>query len=314
MLPPTLPASALSEMTRVKKPQVWCYKIVPLYVRVTGGEFVVFKKPGHTLAESGLPENKLPKQLYLRDCDKHASLPEVQEGLNARLSEALEEGDREKAKALVVDIASETLAQPRAGGLHRLGNTVTTLCAGFANDHGALVQLAMLANNDYSTSLHSVNLAALTLGYCLRNGLPQKETQNLGLAALLHDVGKTQIPREILDAPRRLTDAEFQLIRSHPLVGGRIVAGEPFPPEVHEAVIQHHERLDGSGYPKGIREIAFPARLIGLLDAYEALTSDDRPYRKAMRPIDTLQLLREDVTQGKLDKEIFTNFARTLGS
>ena len=75
---------------------------------------------------------------------------------------------------------------------------------------------------------------------------------------------------------------------------------------------EHHEKLDGSGYPKGLRKISFNGRLIGIVDCYEALTNEDRPYRRAMDPLETLNLLKRDVEAGKFDRGLFEKFCYSL--
>ena len=99
----------------------------------------------------------------------------------------------------------------------------------------------------------------------------------------LHDIGKMAVPAEILSKPGRLSDAEFELIRQHPQTGYEILAGIDFPWPVAEIVLQHHERLDGSGYPQGLEgdEILLEARILAVADVVEAMSSH-RPYRPAL--------------------------------
>jgi PAS domain S-box-containing protein/putative nucleotidyltransferase with HDIG domain len=135
---------------------------------------------------------------------------------------------------------------------------------------------------DPYTAGHQRRVAALACAIGKEMGLPIDKIEGIRVACLLHDVGKITIPIEILSKPGRLTETEFSFIKKHPQVGFDILKGIEFPWEVAEIVHQHHERIDGSGYPLGlIRErILLEARILGVADVVEAMSSH-RPYRPA---------------------------------
>jgi HD-GYP domain-containing protein (c-di-GMP phosphodiesterase class II) len=114
--------------------------------------------------------------------------------------------------------------------------------------------------------------------------MDEKELSSLDIAAALHDVGKIGVPEAILDKPGRLDEREMEVVRRHSTIGAGIVEDIPDYAEVRSAILYHHERWDGSGYPEGLagEKIPFFARIIALADVYDAIT-DDRPYRKGMR-------------------------------
>ena len=120
-----------------------------------------------------------------------------------------------------------------------------------------------------------------------------KELQALHAGALLHDIGKLAVPEYILNKPGKLTEAEFAKMKIHPTVGGDILKRVNFPYPVEDIVRYHHEKWDGSGYPKGLKAEGIPlvARIISVVDFYDA-TRCDRPYRKGMKREDSLNLLR----------------------
>src|SRR5688572_25092143 len=126
----------------------------------------------------------------------------------------------------------------------------------------------------------------------LFNVSPQ-ELQALEAGALLHDIGKLAVPEYILNKPGKLTEAEFAKMKIHPTVGGDILRRVNFPYPVEDIVRYHHEKWDGSGYPKGLKAESIPlvARIISVVDFYDA-TRCDRPYRKGMKREDSLNLLR----------------------
>lgn len=134
----------------------------------------------------------------------------------------------------------------------------------------------------YETFQHSKRVAAYSRLFAERYGMPKAKLDRLELGALLHDIGKIGIPRNVLLKPGPLTDDEWRVMRSHPSIGRRLL--EPFEQLETEAevVYGHHERWDGLGYPQGLiaDEIPLTARLFSIVDAFDAITSD-RPYRPA---------------------------------
>jgi diguanylate cyclase (GGDEF)-like protein/putative nucleotidyltransferase with HDIG domain len=132
---------------------------------------------------------------------------------------------------------------------------------------------------------------ATEMGKLLKVGA--KEVQALFAGALLHDIGKLAVPEYILNKPGKLTEAEFAKMKIHPTVGGDILRRVNFPYPVEDIVRYHHEKWDGSGYPKGLKAESIPlvARIISVVDFYDA-TRCDRPYRKGMKREDSLALLR----------------------
>jgi HD-GYP domain-containing protein (c-di-GMP phosphodiesterase class II) len=139
-----------------------------------------------------------------------------------------------------------------------------------------------------------VALLAVRVGEQLR--LPPATLRHLAVGALLHDIGKLAVPDAVLGKPGALTDEEFAQIKRHPGAGLRLLDElGGFDPEVHRLVGQHHERLDGSGYPDGLQgpELGIGPRILAVCDVFDALTSD-RVYRDAWTEADALELLRRE--------------------
>jgi putative nucleotidyltransferase with HDIG domain len=154
---------------------------------------------------------------------------------------------------------------------------------------------------------------ALVIGYASHENYSLAEKKILGLSALLHDIGKAKIDSEILTAPRKLTYDEFEKIKSHTTTGYQILSRCKFAnPDIKLCALQHHEKIDGSGYPNGLKHTSEIAQTIGIIDCYEALTNDDRPYRSAMDPFKALTIIKDDVTAGKFNRRIFEKFCNSL--
>ena len=135
---------------------------------------------------------------------------------------------------------------------------------------------------DPYTAGHQRKVATLSAAIARRMGLPEKACEGIFLAAMVHDIGKISIPAELLSKPSRLNPLEMALIRTHPDSACEILEKVESPWRLAEVVRQHHERMDGSGYPRGLRgeEILLEARIIAVADVLEAVASD-RPYRPA---------------------------------
>jgi len=136
---------------------------------------------------------------------------------------------------------------------------------------------------DPYTSGHEHRVAHLACAIGQELGLPERQIDGLRVAGHIHDLGKIAVPAEILSKPSRLTEVELQLVREHSLIGYNLIRNLEFPWPIAQMVLQHHERLDGSGYPHGIQgdEIIFEARILMIADVVEAM-SGHRPYRPAL--------------------------------
>jgi 5'-deoxynucleotidase YfbR-like HD superfamily hydrolase len=125
-------------------------------------------------------------------------------------------------------------------------------------------------------------------------GLSEDEIIKISIAAYLHDLGKVGIPDHILQKAEALTDAEYAIVKTHPSIGSRLLGGHPLAEMVTSAAKDHHERLDGTGYPNGLRgnQLSLTARIVSIADAFDAMTST-RPYRKGMSVEQALGRLEE---------------------
>ncbi len=140
-----------------------------------------------------------------------------------------------------------------------------------------------LEKRDPYTAGHQHQVAKLARAIAREMNLPRQIVEGIYMGGLIHDIGKIYVPAEILSRPGRLSEAEFNLIKAHPQVGYDIVKGIEFPWPVTQMILQHHERLDGSGYPQGLKDgdIALEAKILAVADVVEAMASH-RPYRPGL--------------------------------
>lgn len=139
-------------------------------------------------------------------------------------------------------------------------------------------------------------------------GFPITDVARIALGGFLHDLGKVGVPDSILNKPDRLTDAEYAVIKTHPEVGERLLSGHPLAVLARPAVLSHHETPDGKGYPHGLagEAIALDARIVGIADAFDAMTSS-RPYRRGMPAEKALDIIESNLGR-QFDRELGERF------
>ncbi|MDI4634027.1 HD-GYP domain-containing protein [Pelomonas sp. V22] len=182
-----------------------------------------------------------------------------------------------------------------------------------ARNPSALISLARLKTKDDYTYLHSVAVCALMVSLSRQLGLDEAQTREAGLAGLLHDVGKMMMPTEVLNKPGQLTDAEFAVMRSHPMRGYEALKeGNAVPEAALEVCLHHHEKMDGSGYPhrQAGEQISLLSRMGAVCDVYDAITSN-RPYKNAWDAAGSLQRMAQ--WQGHFDPRVFQAFVKCVG-
>jgi putative nucleotidyltransferase with HDIG domain len=149
---------------------------------------------------------------------------------------------------------------------------------------GTIQAMALTAETrDPYTAGHQRRVARLARAIAEEMQLPEDQIEAVYMAAIVHDIGKIYVPAEILSKPGRITEIEFSMIKTHSQVGYDILKNIEFPWPIAEIVLQHHERLDGSGYPSGLSDenILLEAKIIAVADVIEAMASH-RPYRPAL--------------------------------
>lgn len=207
---------------------------------------------------------------------------------DARMGKAIK---IEQARALVEEISSSVLRQPHA-----------------------LISLARLKSADEYTYMHSVAVCALMIALARQLALEEEMVREAGFAGLLHDLGKVGIPNKVLNKPGKLTDAEFSVVKSHPEVGARILMENyDVSPLVLDVCLHHHEKVDGTGYPHGLKgeNISLFAKMGAVCDVYDAITSN-RPYKKGWAPADSIRKMAE-WSKGHFDEAVFQAFVKTVG-
>jgi len=202
----------------------------------------------------------------------------------------------------------------KAVELEQVEPVVESITESILRNSGALIGLMRIKNKDDYTFMHCVAVGTFMIALGKQLGMSDDELVDAGTAGLLHDVGKCLVPLDVLNKPGRLTAAEFDVIREHPMRGYRMLRDAGFQDSVAlEVVLHHHERLDGKGYPDQLKgdEVTRLARMGAVVDVYDAMGSD-RCYRKADPPTSVLKLLLSE-SGSHFDPVIVHSFIKSLG-
>ena len=298
---------------RARRSYLFLYQSVPLYYRAKGERFGIYKPSGISLKEMRVKENLIPRELFLKKTDKAKGIKEVQRAFNQQLQRELESHNLKGLKKTLVNLVDEMFSEPSSGVLEGLSNTVNIILSEFIEYPDIIKTFWKIPDTDYTTALHSINVMALAIQYAISRKYDKSKIKLMAMCGLLHDVGKTKTNDDILTATQKLSESEFAKIKYHPIQGYNLLKRCKFAnPEIKLTALQHHERLDGSGYPNGLTHISEFAQIISILDSFEALTNDERPYRDSMIPYNALDLIQKEVVAGKFHKDIYAKFLYSL--
>lgn len=218
-----------------------------------------------------------------------------------------------KAKKAVVEMFSDA-RMGKAIQVEQAKGLVEEISASVMRHPHALISLARLKNADEYTYMHSVAVCGLMIALARQLQLDEELVREAGLAGLLHDLGKMGIPAKILNKPGKLTEDEFNTIKSHPEIGANVLMDHPLvSPLVLDVVLHHHEKVDGTGYPHRLKGdyISLLAKMGSVCDVYDAVTSN-RPYKKGWAPAESIRKMAE-WSKGHFDEMIFQAFVKTVG-
>jgi putative nucleotidyltransferase with HDIG domain len=202
----------------------------------------------------------------------------------------------------------------RAINAEAAGEMVDEISSSVARNPGALISLARLKTADDYTYMHSVAVCALMVALARQLGFGDGETREAGMAGLLHDLGKALTPSEVLNKPGKLTDAEFTIMKLHPVEGHRLLAEAGAVGKIPlDVCLHHHEKMDGTGYPDRLpgETISLYARMGAVCDVYDAITSN-RPYKAGWDPAESIRKMAE-WSRGHFDERVFQAFVRSIG-
>lgn len=246
---------------------------------------------------------------------ERARAAEVRTPARAEMGAELERAARicENARGAMISMFSEARmgeAIDSAGALE----LVDEINASVERNPGALISLARLKTVDDYTFMHSIAVCGLMLSLGRQLGLDARQLRDAGMAGLLHDLGKAVVPANVLNKPGKLTDAEFDLVKKHPQLGHAILIEAGKVGEIAlDVCLHHHERVDGTGYPHGLKgsAISLYAKMGTVCDVYDAITSN-RPYKTGWNPAESIRQMA-GWSKGHFDERVFYAFVKSVG-
>ena len=220
---------------------------------------------------------------------------------------------RENSKFIIKDILND----PRGGDvIQKAGELVETLTGAILDNRSNFYNLLKITTHDYYTYTHSLNVCSLSIGLGVNIKLKTNpDLIELGLGALLHDIGKCSIEQRILNKPGRLTEDEFKNVQNHVIASEELLSDSKMqiPQKSIFTIMQHHEKLSGNGYPYKLKgdQVHLYGRIGAIVDFYDALTTE-RSYKKAYSPFEAFQLLSE--VKEDYDQQLIKKFIVMLGN
>lgn len=246
------------------------------------------------------PEPEIPEQIQ-----KTIEKTRVADPSKVKLSESVKARVSEGIQFLYSNTDSEDFAEA--------SNSITKdLMKAITDNQAIAVDISALKVSDEYTFKHSVDVATMAMIVGKKHGLSDTDVYNIGISGLLHDVGKSKIPNEILNKAGKLTDEEFALMKKHTLLGYEILKGkDEISEQISMGVLQHHEKINGKGYPLGLPEekIHLFAKVLSVADIYDALVTE-RVYKKAYSQRDAVEMIMS--MTGELDIGVMKSFMESV--
>ena len=297
----------------VRKSQIHFYLETPLYIKNDKGNFILYKAENIKIDHSRFSEDAFP-QLYIPEEMKETAFEELQGQLKEKLKERVNSGDLKSVKSVLSKIVQEAIQEPLEENLQTLPETLDIIYQEYSNTTNILKNIAGLQFGGSTLVEHSTNVMLLVLNYCIFKRLPDEDTKKLSLGELLHDVGLARIPKQITEANHKLSDSEFNTYKTHTIIGHDIIKeSKHIDSLIAVGVHEHHERLNGTGYPRSLSKISFEGRLIGLIDCFDNLTNNVKSHRKKKDPFGAMKIIQNEILKEDLfDKYIFKDLCLSL--
>lgn len=291
-----------------------------LFLPAGRGRLLFFRSPNlefTTAHKNRLLENNV-RTLYIRAQERSRYNQYLEQHLPAVLANPTL-APRQKADLLYTvssSVVQDCLQDPRSDAIVPRTRRVAESTIDFVlRSERSVAHLASLMATDYYTYTHSINVGVFAVALAHKAGVSREDLGDLATGALLHDIGKTGVPQELITRQGPLSLEEMRVMQQHVVIGERLLAQhQRLSPYAMLVVKQHHEKIDGSGYPRALAhdQLHLFGRISAIVDSFDAMTTN-RSYQRAMKPYDALLVMR-GVLRNKYDQHLLDEFIRLLKS
>lgn len=282
------------------------------------GQYVLYRKRGFkwTLDDQRKLSEFGAEELYIKCAGEQEHLQFLEKNLGKILN-TTKTTREEKASILyscATGIAKDIFASPRSTETFvRSKAVVDHTFDMLAKDQDAFLSMVSLSSHDYYTYTHCVNVMTFTIALLNALGIrDQKTIKEAAIGAFLHDIGKSKVPLAVLNKPGPLIEEEWQIMKQHPTWGLEVLAEKPVPERGKQVILQHHEKINGVGYPYGLKgdRVQMVSQVVSVCDAYDAMTTN-RCYQKALAPFQAFEIITQKMS-GHFDPKIVSTFIQLL--
>ncbi|HEX6964517.1 MAG TPA: HD-GYP domain-containing protein [Gemmatimonadaceae bacterium] len=287
---------------------------------VTERDWMVFL----SLLQAPIPGDPLARLQAIGERLTEATVGAFELGPPSEVDDELLQKDKEAAKrtyAQSVSVTKDVINSVRMGrspNIKRIKRVVQSIVDQILNEESSLLGLTTLRDYDEYTFVHSVNVCIFSIALGRKLGLTRLQLYDLGIAALMHDIGKSRVPTEVLNKPGSLTEDEWRIMCSHPWLGVLCLCGmrghTEMPYRAMVVAFEHHKKIDLTGYPKHIRPrtMSMFSRIVAVADSFDAATSKRIYMTKPISPAEVLKEMLENPRRG-MDQVVVKGFMNLVG-
>jgi HD-GYP domain-containing protein (c-di-GMP phosphodiesterase class II) len=282
----------------------------PLYCKTGNDIYTLFKK-ANAYISSG---EEITTNLYVKHSDRKLALHEFQTELNDELKLLVENPTSEKTKTVIANLLDIIFNDSDPSIFSGLNDTIEILVTAVSKNQGIITSLLSLLELNSELIAHATRTMALVMKFCIKNNYTLDDTKILCLSALLHDIGRTLLTDRLGNATlENLTGEDAILYKSHPQIGYELLKELGIKEKaILVGILEHHERLDGSGFPAGKKKFSFIGQLLGIVDTYDDIRRKRSKNREFIPTLVVLKELKEECEKGRFSKELFECLVHSL--
>ena len=287
----------------------------PLYCKSGKTEnYVLYKASGETVPEDKLNTYSIPDLFILKTDRKNATI-EIRLRIINQIKRHISKNEYEEAKVNTIKFLEFILFEHDETAIEGLEEIVEVLFVESLRCKDMIMNFIPLLGQHINLGLHSTRIMILALKFCLKNRYSLNDSKLLCTSALLHDIGKTMLPPHVINCNPYLTNNNEDLysFQLHPQIGFSLLVDCGIKDNIiNYGALEHHERIDGSGFPSGKRKISFLGQVLGLLDTYDTLRNGHNQNGVKLTSMETLKIMKKQCEEKQFSNELFQSFVYSL--